>query len=339
MSHRERKDEHLEICLNEDVASALTTGLERYRLFHSALPQIALEEVNIASEFLGHALRAPLLISAMTGGSDVAQDINKRLATAAQRLGLAMGLGSQRASIENPDLRETYQVRDCAPDILLLANLGAVQLNYGYTVEECCQAVQSVQADALVLHLNPLQEALQPGGNTDFRGLLEKIAHVCETLHCPVLIKEVGWGLSARTARRLEEAGVAALDVGGAGGTSWSRVEQHRSRSAIQARVAGAFDAWGLPTAESLIQVRKACPQLPLVASGGITDGVQAAKCLALGANLVGIGRPLLGPATESTQAVMEKLLVIVRQLQTAMFATGALALAELGSSHIERRR
>jgi isopentenyl-diphosphate delta-isomerase len=199
--------------------------------------------------------------------------------------------------------------------------------------------VQSVQADGLVLHLNPLQEALQAGGNTDFQGLLEKIAHVCGTLERPVLIKEVGWGLSARTARRLEKAGVDALDVSGAGGTSWSRVEQHRSRSTIQARVAGAFDAWGLPTAESLIQVREACPKLPLVASGGITDGVQAAKCLVLGADLVGIGRPLLEPATESTEAVIEELTVIVRQLQTAMFATGAPNLAQLDSSHIEHRR
>ncbi len=339
MSHGERKDEHLEICLNEDVASAVTTGLERYRLVHNALPEIALDDVNTESRFLGHRLCAPLLISAMTGGSDLAWKINRRLATAAQQLGLAMGLGSQRASIEDADLTETYQARDHAPDILLLANLGAVQLNYGYGVQECRRAVKSVQADALVLHLNPLQEALQPEGNTDFQGLLKKIARVCKRLEYPVLVKEVGWGLSAQTATRLEEVGVAALDVSGAGGTSWSRVEQHRSRSTIQSQVAGAFDAWGLPTAESLIQVQKSCPHLPLVASGGITDGVQAAICLALGADLVGIGRPLLPPATQSTEAVVEKLTVIVHQLRTAMFATGAPTLAHLDPSHIERRR
>ncbi|MEA3406792.1 MAG: type 2 isopentenyl-diphosphate Delta-isomerase [Chloroflexota bacterium] len=338
MSYGKRKDEHLEICLNEDVTSALTTGLEKYRLVHNALPEIALEEVSTESRFLGHGLCAPFLISAMTGGSEPAQEINRRLATAAQQLGLAMGLGSQRASIENPDLTETYQVRDYAPDILLLANLGAVQLNYGYGAEECRHAVESVQADGLVLHLNPLQEALQPEGNTDFRGLLEKIGHVCETLEYPVLIKEVGWGLSARTATLLQKAGVAALDVSGAGGTSWSRVEQYRSHSSIQAEVAGAFDAWGLPTAESLIQVRETCPHLPLVASGGISDGVQAAMCLALGANLVGIGRPLLHPARESTEAVVDRLTVIVRQLRTAMFATGAATLARLDASRIERR-
>ncbi|MFO7917468.1 MAG: type 2 isopentenyl-diphosphate Delta-isomerase [Anaerolineae bacterium] len=339
MSHGERKDEHLEICLNEDVASALTTGLERYRLVHSALPEIALDNVDTKSRFLGHRLCAPLLISAMTGGSDLAREINRRLATAAQQLGLAMGLGSQRASIEDADLTGTYQVRDHAPDILLLANLGAVQLNYGYGVQECRRAVESVQADALVLHLNPLQEALQPEGNTNFHGLLKKIARVCKVLEYPVLVKEVGWGLWAGTATLLQEAGVTALDVSGAGGTSWSRVEQHRSRSSIQSQVAGAFDAWGLPTAESLIQVRKACPHLPLVASGGITDGMQMAICLALGADLVGIGRPLLSPATQSTGAVVEKLTVIIRQLRTAMFATGASTLAHLDPSHIERRR
>ncbi|MFP3895306.1 MAG: type 2 isopentenyl-diphosphate Delta-isomerase [Anaerolineales bacterium] len=338
MSHGKRKDEHLEICLNEDVTSALTTGLERYHLVHNALPDIALDDINTESRFLGHTLRAPLLISAMTGGTDLAQKINRRLATAAQQLGLAMGLGSQRVSIENADLTETYKVRDYAPDILLLANLGAVQLNYGYGVQECRRAVESVRADALALHLNPLQEALQSEGNTDFRGLLEKIAHVCETLEYPVLIKEVGWGLSAETATLLQEAGATALDVSGAGGTSWSRVEQHRSRSTIQSQVAGAFDAWGLPTAESLIQVRKACPHLPLIVSGGITDGVQMALCLALGADLVGIGRPLLSPATQSTGTVVEFLTVIIHQLRTAMFATGALTLAHLDPSHIERR-
>lgn len=338
MSHRERKDQHLEICLNENVTSALTTGLEKYRLVHNALPETALDHINIESRFLGHTLCAPFLISAMTGGSDLAWEINRRLAAAAQQLGLAMGLGSQRASIEKADLTETYQVRDYAPDILLLANLGAVQLNYGYGVQECRRAVQSVQADALVLHLNPLQEALQPEGNTNFRGLLAKITHICEALEYPVLIKEVGWGLSASTATLLEEAGVTALDIGGAGGTSWSRVEQYRSRSDIQSQVAGAFDAWGLPTAESLVQVRDACPHLPLVASGGIVDGVQAAVCLALGADLVGIGRPLLHPATESTEAVMDRLTVIVRQLRTAMFATGAATLAHLDPSHIENK-
>lgn len=338
MSHRERKDEHLEICLHEDVASTLTTGLEKYCFIHNALPGIALDQVTTESRFLGHNLRAPLLISAMTGGSDMAREINRRLATAAQQLGLIMGLGSQRASIEDTDLTKTYQVRDHAPDIPLLANLGAVQLNYGYGVQECRQAVESVQADALVLHLNPLQEALQPEGNTNFQGLLKKITHVCKALEYPVLVKEVGWGLSARIATLLREAGVTALDLSGAGGTSWSRVEQHRSRSAAQAQVAGAFDAWGLPTAESLIQVREACPQLPLVASGGIADGVQVAICLALGADLVGIGRPLLFPATQSTEAVVEKLTVIVRQLRTAMFATGAPTLAHLDTSHIEHR-
>ena len=228
--HENRKLEHLQICLNKNVQSATTTGLERYRLVHRALPEMALREVDPCLRFLGHDLAAPLLISAMTGGAEMAQLVNANLATAAQALGLGMGLGSQRAGLEDDDLMNTYRVRHIAPDILLLANLGAVQLNYGYGPEQCLRAVEAVGADALVLHLNPLQEALQPEGNTDFGGLLDKIEEICRRLPVPVIVKEVGWGLSGRDAHLLRQAGVAALDVAGAGGTSWSEVERHRER-------------------------------------------------------------------------------------------------------------
>ncbi|NLG49225.1 MAG: type 2 isopentenyl-diphosphate Delta-isomerase [Chloroflexi bacterium] len=333
-----RKSEHLQICLNERVRSATTTGLERYHLIHQALPEMALEEVSTATEFLGHPLNAPLLISSMTGGTALAQMVNQRLATAAQELGLAMGLGSQRTAIEEPALAQTFQVRHLAPDALLFANLGAVQLNYGYGPEECLRAVETLEADALVLHLNPLQEALQPEGDTNFAGLLEKIGQVCHALPVPVIVKEVGWGLSQAAAQALRQVGVAALDVAGAGGTSWSEVERHRSASPADAEIAAPFVDWGIPTAESLTQVRQVCPDTPLIASGGITNGVEVGVCLALGANLVGMAYPLLRPATESAQAVIEKLTIVLRQLRVAMFCSGAASIARLDRSRLMLR-
>ncbi len=337
--HTKRKLEQLRVCLDEDVRSMTTTGLERYRLIHQALPEMALDEVDTSTIFLGHRLRAPLLISAMTGGAALGQEVNQRLASAAQELGLAMCLGSQRAAIEDPSLLATYQVRRVAPDILLFANLGAVQLNYGYGVAECLRAVESVEANALVLHLNPLQEALQPEGNTNFAGLLGKIAQVCQALPVPVVIKEVGWGISAAVAEELCQAGVAALDLAGAGGTSWSEVERYRSATPAEAEVAEAFADWGIPTAEALVAVRQACPSLPLVASGGIKDGVEVAKCLALGASLAGIAQPLLRSATDSSEAVSGQLQIILRQLRVAMFCAGARTVADLDSSRIVSRR
>jgi len=336
--HDKRKREHLEICLREDVRSATGTGLKGYRLIHQPLPEMALDQVRTETRFLGRELRAPLLLSSMTGGTPLGAQVNRRLAAAAQELGLAMGLGSQRAGIEDPALMATYQVREQAPDILLLANLGAVQLNYGYGPQECRRAVESVGADALILHLNPLQEALQPEGNTDFAGLLARIAEVVAGLPVPVVVKEVGWGLSPQAAEQLRQAGVAALDIAGAGGTSWSQVERHRGQGAAQAQVASAFADWGNPTAESLIAVRQACPHLPLIASGGLTDGVEAALCLALGADLVGMAQPLLAPAMDSAGAVIERLGVVIRQLRVAMFCSGARTLAELDRSRVTVR-
>jgi len=337
--HTKRKLEQLRVCLDEDVRSMTTTGLERYRLLHQALPEMALEEVDTGTTFLGRRLRAPLLISAMTGGAALAKEVNQRLAAAAQELGLAMCLGSQRAAIADPALLATYQVRQVAPDILLFANLGAVQLNYGYGVRECLRAVEGVGADALVLHLNPLQEALQPEGNTNFAGLLGKIAQVCRALPVPVIVKEVGWGISAAIAEALYQAGVAALDLAGAGGTSWSEVERYRSATPAEAEVAEAFADWGIPTAEALVAIRQACPRLPLIASGGIKDGGEIAKCLALGANLAGIAQPLLRPAMDSPEAVSGQLRIILRQLRVAMFCAGARTVADLDSSRIVLRR
>ncbi len=330
-----RKDEHLTIAASQDVGSRHTTGLERYALMPCALPEMSLDDVSMATSFLGRRLRAPLLISAMTGGTPRAAEINRRLARAAQRLGLAMGLGSQRVALEGAEPMTTYQVRSLAPDVLLFANLGAVQLNYGLGPDACHRAVEAVGADALMLHLNALQEVIQPGGNTDFRGLLDKIARLCSQAPYPVIVKEVGWGLSAATARQLEAAGVAAVDLAGSGGTSWSRVEGHRLASEHDREVAAAFEDWGLPTADALMRVREACPTLPIIASGGIANGVDIAKCLALGANLVGMARPLLQAALESDEALDQRLEVTLRQLAIAMFCCGARTIEDLGPERI----
>ncbi len=319
-----RKSEHIRINLEEDVRSKLATGLERYFFLHSALPELNLEEVDLSVETFGKRLKVPLLISAMTGGTKEAAQINQRLAEAAQASGIAMGLGSQRAALEDKRLEASYRVRNVAPDILLFANLGAVQLNYGYGLAHLQQAVDMVEADALVLHLNALQEAVQPDGNTNFSGLLKKIEIMCKQLPVPVVVKEVGWGISAEVARQLAHAGVKAIDVAGAGGTSWTQVEMHRAESESQARLAAAFGDWGITTSESIIQVREALPSMRIFASGGLRSGVDLAKCIALGAELGGLAGPFLKAANVSTEAVVQAIAEITRELRVTMFAAGA---------------
>ena len=269
----------------------------------------------------------------MTGGTEEAAEINRNLARAAQAYGLGMGVGSQRAALEEPSLAYTYRVRDVAPDILLLANLGAVQLNYGYGIVECRRAVEMIGADALILHLNPLQEALQPEGNTDFAGLLAKIEALCRSLEVPVVVKEVGWGISEEVARLLAEAGVAAIDVAGAGGTSWSEVEMRRAGSESARRIAESFADWGIPTAESVQMARRGAPRTTIIASGGIRTGVDVAKAIALGADAAGMASPLLKPATVSAEAVGERIREVLEELRTAMFCVGARSIQELKSA------
>lgn len=317
---------------------ALGSGLEQYQLVHCALPELDLEEVDLSTSFLGRRLQAPLLISAITGGTAEARPINLNLASAAQALGLAMCVGSQRAAIEDRHQIPTYQVRPVAPDILLFANLGAIQLNCGYGLAECRQAVEMIQADGLVLHLNPLQEALQPGGNTHFVGLLDRIAEVSRELGVPLIVKEVGWGLSEKVARQLNSAGVAALDVAGAGGTSWSEVEKRRAEDVLGERVADTFREWGIPTSEAIREAHRGAPELPLIASGGIRTGLDAAIALALGADLVGLAGPLLAPATVSAQAVQDELRVVIEGLRIAMFASGAEDIAALKRAPLQHR-
>jgi isopentenyl-diphosphate delta-isomerase len=319
-----RKTDHIQINLRKDVSSDLTSGLEHYHFLHNALPEINLQEIDLSTKFLSKTLNFPLLISSMTGGTSEGQKINHALALAAAHFGIAMGVGSQRAAIDNPEAMSTFRVRDIAPDILLFANLGAVQLNYGYSIDECRKVVDSVGADGLILHLNPLQEALQPEGETNFSGLLSKIELICKNLGKPVIVKEVGWGISENVATMLVNAGVSAIDVAGAGGTSWSQVEMHRSDSKSFQRIAADFKSWGIPTSESIRLARSGHQNLPIIASGGIRTGLDIAKCIALGANLGGIAGPLLRAASISDEELHTLIYEIKTQLAITMFSVGA---------------
>jgi len=304
-----------------------------------ALPELDLDQVDTRTEFLGHPLRLPFLISSMTGGAGPAGDINRRLALVAQVMGIAFGVGSQRAGLSFKDLRHTYQVRSVAPDVLLFANLGAVQLNYGLRTEHCVEAIDMIGADALVLHVNPLQEALQAEGDHNFRGLLGKIEKLCKELACPVIVKEVGSGISGDVARRLVEAGVKAIDVAGMGGTSFARVEAFRRERPEDVEMALAFSEWGLPTVDALRQVRQVAPQVPLIASGGLRHGLDAAKALALGANLTGFAHAVLAAASEGEEPVRRLLEGFAWQLRVAMFCAGAANLTALQSIELAELR
>ncbi len=298
------------------------------------MPEINLDEVSTACAFLGHSLAAPLLISSMTGGTAAAAEINERLARTAQEFGVALALGSVRAAVENESLASTFQVRRWAPDVLLMCNLGAVQLNYGYGRDECMRAVDMTEADALVLHLNPLQEAFQRDGNTRFAGLLRRIEALARELPVPVVVKEVGWGISGDVARQLVECGVSAIDVAGAGGTSWGEIESQRMEpDDPQRRVAEDFREWGIPTAEAIRQVRAACPDVPLVGSGGLRSGIDLAKALALGADIGGIALPFLKAAALSEDILRNEVARVLHGLRLTMFCIGARDIPALRST------
>jgi isopentenyl-diphosphate delta-isomerase len=318
-----RKADHIRVNLEQDVRSGLPTGLERLHFTHHALPDLDLDSVDAECAFLGKRLAAPLLISSMTGGTEQATRINLILAEAAQAARIAIGLGSQRVALEDRRWEASFQVRRVAPDALLFANLGAVQLNYGYGITECSRAVEMASADALILHLNPLQEAVELDGNTRFAGLLPRIEAICRALTVPVIVKEVGWGISAVEARSLVDAGVAVIDVAGAGGTSWTQVEMHGAHTRHQAELAAAFLDWGIPTAVTLRETHQALPTVPLIASGGLRNGVDLAKCIALGASLGGMAGPFLRSAAESPEAVHDCIRTTIAQLRVAMFAAG----------------
>ncbi|MGQ9511333.1 MAG: type 2 isopentenyl-diphosphate Delta-isomerase [Thermaceae bacterium] len=321
MATEHRKRKHLEACLLGEVAyQSLKTGFERYRLRYDPLAGLSLGEVDLTTPFLGKTLKAPFLISAMTGGEEKGERINLALAEAAEALGVGMSLGSGRIALENPKALRSFQARKVAPQALLLANLGLVQLNRGYGREELLRLVELLEVDGLILHVNPLQEAVQRG-DTDFRGLLEKLKDLLPTLPFPVLLKEVGHGLGREAARKLKGVPLAALDVAGAGGTSWARVEEWvRFGRVVHPELAEI----GIPTAQAIQECREELPSLPLIASGGVYTGTDAVKALALGADLVGVARPLLGPALEGPEKVVEWIQGYLEEMRIALFAIGA---------------
>jgi len=314
---KSRKDEHIRICLDEDVEHPTSNGFDRYELQHSALPELTPERIDLKTEFLGKRFLLPFFIEAMTGGTKTGKMINSNLAKAAQELGIGMGVGSQRAMLEDPSLAETFSVRDVAPDIFLLGNIGAVQLA-SYSHIEIAGMVKDIRADGIAVHLNSAQELSQPEGDTDWTGVLEQIRKLCSKADFPVVIKETGCGIPGDAARMLEEAGAAALDVAGAGGTSFVKVEGHRGSD-----TAKAFSSWGLSTAESLKQSKKAIA-IPIISSGGMRTGLDCAKSIAMGASLSGFALPLLAPAMESGIDVVKKIKLLERELRKAMMLAAA---------------
>ena len=314
----------------------ISTGFEKIHLKHKALPELDFARIDTTLTLFNKQLAAPILISSMTGGTQSGAAFNHTLALAAEHCGIAMGVGSQRAAIENPERAESFNIRKFAPNALLFANLGAVQLNYGYGIEECKMAVDMLEADALYLHLNPLQEALQPEGNHNFSGLLPKIEAVCRSLPVPVLVKEVGWGIDLDIARKLLEVGVAGIDVAGAGGTSWAKVEMYRQPDPLRAPINQAFSDWGIPTAQNLLQLRELEGNPIIFASGGLQDGVDLAKALALGAKLGGFARKFLIAANSGESELINQIEMIKMQLKTAMFACGVGSLPGWNIRHLE---
>ncbi|HEY9217253.1 MAG TPA: type 2 isopentenyl-diphosphate Delta-isomerase [Phenylobacterium sp.] len=325
-----RKDEHLDLALAQQGKSRWSP-FDTIALPHCALPEVDLQKVDLSTTFLGRRLRLPFVVSSMTGGPVRGAAINAHLAAAAEILGIPFAVGSQRVALEGDRAAGLDgDLRRLAPTIPIWANFGAAQLLRGYGLDEARRAVEMIGADALIIHLNPLQESVQPGGDTRWKGVLAAIEALVREFEVPLIVKEVGYGLSGEVARRLEGVGVDALDVAGSGGTAWALIEGHRASSDADAEVARAFEDWGIPTPRAIAAVRAACPTLPIIGSGGIRNGVDAAKAIALGANLVGQAGQVLPAAMVSPEAVMGHFEVMARQLRIACFATGSADLAGL---------
>lgn len=332
-----RKADHIDITTQQAVTATVSPGWDDIHLIHRSLPEIDLADVHLGVEVFGRKLNAPLVIASMTGGHPRAEDINRRLATVAQELGIAMGVGSQRAAIRRPESLPTYVVaREAAPDALLIANVGAPQLidqdgEPALTLQQVAGLVRQMRADALAIHLNYLQEVVQPEGDTRARGGLDAIRRLCASLDVPVIAKETGAGLSRRQAESLVAAGVAALDVGGAGGTSFALVESIRAAERDlegAQRLGRLLGDWGIPTAVSVVE----CAGLgaSVIATGGVRSGLDAAKALALGADLVGVARPMLTAALEGIDELRAYVQELLHALRVALFLTGSATVAEL---------
>ncbi len=329
---RDRKAEHIRLALEKRMQLG-GNYFDEYHFDHEALPGIDFDDIDLAVDFLGRRLAAPLLISSMTGGTEAAGLINRNLAAGAERTRIAVGIGSQRKALEDPAKADTFQVRELAPSVPLLANLGAVQLNYGLGIRECRQAVDMIAADALILHLNPLQEAIQPEGQRNFAGLLPKIGAIARELPVPVIIKEIGCGISAETARAVAAQGIHIVDTAGVGGTSWARIEAERAGDLDLGEI---FAGWGIPTPLSIQQVAS-IGGLTVIASGGVRNGIDVAKALVLGADLVGMAFPFLQAATESPERVVEKVQRIVLELKICMFCLGVKTISELRHARLRK--
>ena len=340
MMLRLRKDAHIALCAHEDVESeGVTAGWDRVDLPHEALPELDAETIDLSTVLLGKPMRLPLLISGMTGGSRRGAAINRTLAAVAQQTGIGMGVGSQRRMLDDPDLTATYEVRDIAPDILLLANVGAVQLNYSVTADQCAHLVEAIGADALCLHLNALQEMIQPEGERNFAGLWAHVAHVCEVVPVPVLLKETGCGVDADLTRRALEAGCVGVDVAGVGGTSWARVETLRQADRRGREVGETFRDWGIPTVDAVADARSVGDRHVVVGSGGVRNGLHMAKAIALGADCCGMALPFLRAALESEARGLELIARLAEELRVAMFCSSASdlrALRRLGDQPAE---
>lgn len=324
----DRKIEHIQAILDDPDTDRLGRYFDRIHLTHRALPELNLLDIDPSVEVLGRRLSFPLLISSMTGGDhQLIREVNRNLAIAAQTTGVAMAVGSQRVMHTNPEAKESFRLRELAPDILLIGNMGAVQLNYGYDLSHYQAAVDILQADALYLHLNPLQEAVQPEGDTNFAGLADQIQHLVNNLSVPVLLKEVGSGLSVEDIALGYSAGVRYFDIAGTGGTSWSRIEHHRRQGDT---LGLKFQDWGIPTPLALRRAEQWQSRATLVASGGVRDGIDMVKSVILGASICGLAAPFLKPAMESADAVIEEIERLRREFVTAMFLLGVPSLEKL---------
>ncbi len=329
---RQRKDQHLDIVLSRDVGpTRKESAFDAFQFVHEAMPEIAMSEIDLATQLLGRTLHAPLLISSMTGGPARAEQINAALAEAAEALKIALAVGSQRIAIEaEGDSGLGRRLRQLAPSVPIMANVGAAQIAAWPDPQKALRAVDMIEADALIVHLNPLQEAVQAGGDTDWRGLSKQLAALVAAAQVPIIAKEVGCGISGATARKLVDLGISAIDVAGQGGTSWAAVESERADTPSQAAIAAAFRDWGIPTPQSLLEVRGLCPDTPIIASGGIRDGIDVAKAIRLGADIVGQAAHLLHAALEGPEAVVATVETTIAQLKVACFCTGSGSLAAL---------
>ncbi len=326
-----RKIEHLLIVENHPLVDRARRYFDTFRLRHRALPEIDLGAVDTSAEFLGKKLSFPLILSSMTGGDhSLPRRINENLAIAAEETGVAMAVGSQRVLFTHPSARESFNLRKFAPTTVLCGNLGAVQLNYGYNTSHCQRAIDVLDADALYFHLNPLQEVVQPEGDTNFSGLAEKMAQVADDLSTPVIVKEVGCGIGYADAQLLLKRGFSYIDVAGAGGTSWAQIENHRGNK----NTGLSFEDWGIPTPVLLQELAPLAPRLHVIASGGIRTGVDMAVAMVLGASMCGIALPFLNAAKESAQRVVEKIKTLHKEFKTAMFLIGVRNISLLKGNH-----